>query len=328
MSIFAKVPFEDVVLRSHEMLPTEYRVLTYLYGRKNRKTGQCNPRKAMIARDLHIDRSNVSRALDGLVKRGWIALDDDQNWQFFIPVTMGKPTLPFAPRRGGRNVVKITTKPNVENVVNLTTNEPEIKEDDVVNLTTEVCDIRTPVLSIYPKAERARNISSSLTEKEQSIEQNKNTLSKTTSEKVHRIFGHWQAVFNHPTSKLTNERKRYVNTRLKEGYTEAEIILAIDGCANSPHHMGMNDQGKVYDDLTLICRSGSKLEQFIGYNNRNKENHNGSHNKPSSEREKSSERSENGYRMVAELRRIAAEENQRRLSSGDDGGNPQNPLAR
>lgn len=171
MTIFAKVPFEDVVLRSHEMLPTEYRVLTYLYGRKNRKTGQCNPRKAMIARELHIDRSNVSRALDGLVKRGWIALDDDQNWQFFIPVTMGKPTLPFAPRRGGRNVVKITTKPNVENVVNLTTNEPETPEEKRGILTTQLCDIRTPVLSIYPISENAHYISSSLTEKEQSIEQ-------------------------------------------------------------------------------------------------------------------------------------------------------------
>ena len=79
------------------------------------------------------------------------------------------------------------------------------------------------------------------------------------------VFEYWQTVLNHPTAKLTPERKRSIESRLKDGSSPAQITQAIDGCCNSPHHMGENDRNAVYDDLTLICRSGSKLEQFIGY---------------------------------------------------------------
>lgn len=77
------------------------------------------------------------------------------------------------------------------------------------------------------------------------------------------IFEYWQKIMNHPQSKFTNDRKTKVEARLKEGYTKEQIIQAIDGCASSEHHMGKNDQGTVYDDLTLICRNGSKLEWFM-----------------------------------------------------------------
>ena len=77
------------------------------------------------------------------------------------------------------------------------------------------------------------------------------------------IFEYWQKIMNHPQSKFTKDRKAKVEARLKEGYTKEQIIQAIDGCASSEHHMGKNDQGTVYDDLTLICRNGSKLEWFM-----------------------------------------------------------------
>jgi hypothetical protein len=38
----------------------------------------------------------------------------------------------------------------------------------------------------------------------------------------------------------------------------ADILRAIDGCAASEFHTTGG-----YDDLTLICRNGSKLEAFI-----------------------------------------------------------------
>jgi hypothetical protein len=50
---------------------------------------------------------------------------------------------------------------------------------------------------------------------------------------------------------------------LKDGYSEDDIITAITSCAKSPYHMGQNDNGTIYDDLTLICRNGEKLEGFI-----------------------------------------------------------------
>lgn len=82
---------------------------------------------------------------------------------------------------------------------------------------------------------------------------------------VSAVFSYWQTRLNHPTAKLTAERKRKVQARLREGYSVEQIKQAIDGCASSPFHLGQNDNGQVYDDLELICRNGSKIEQFIQY---------------------------------------------------------------
>lgn len=100
------------------------------------------------------------------------------------------------------------------------------------------------------------------------------------SEEVSWIFSYWQSALNHPTAKLTAERKRKIEARLKEGYSVEQIIQAIDGCAASPFHRGQNDTGQVWDDLELICRNGSKLESFIsrkGNLNGNSNATNGNH---------------------------------------------------
>lgn len=81
---------------------------------------------------------------------------------------------------------------------------------------------------------------------------------------IDEIFAYWQKVMDHPTAKLISSRSRAIAARLNEGYTVDEIKLAIDGCRSSSFHMGDNLHRTVYDDLTLICRDGAKLEQFIG----------------------------------------------------------------
>lgn len=86
---------------------------------------------------------------------------------------------------------------------------------------------------------------------------------KSIAGEIQEIFNYWVKVMNKPKAKLIGARVTKIRARLKEGYTVDEIKLAIDGCANSPHHMGQNDTSTVYDDLTLICRSGDKVEIFI-----------------------------------------------------------------
>lgn len=81
---------------------------------------------------------------------------------------------------------------------------------------------------------------------------------------VRQVFEHWiRATGRNPkTTKLTPDRKTKVEARLREGYTVADILRAIEGLAASPFHRGENQQGTRYDDLALLCRSGSKLESF------------------------------------------------------------------
>lgn len=74
------------------------------------------------------------------------------------------------------------------------------------------------------------------------------------------LFLYWQRQTGHPNAKPTHDRLAKVRARLNENYTPDQIRAAIDGAAAQPF---VNDDGKVFDDLELICRTGSKLEGFI-----------------------------------------------------------------
>jgi len=90
-----------------------------------------------------------------------------------------------------------------------------------------------------------------------------NNKPMSTNADVRLVFDHWVLVMKKTgQAKLTKKRSSCVTARLREGYTTDQLKSAIDGCARSPHHMGQNDTGTVYDDLELICRSGEKVEHF------------------------------------------------------------------
>lgn len=85
--------------------------------------------------------------------------------------------------------------------------------------------------------------------------------SGVTKEDARDLFEYWQRACGHPQAKATRDRIAKVHARLREGYTPEQIREAIDGAARGAF---VNDAGKRFDDLELICRSGSKLESFIG----------------------------------------------------------------
>lgn len=83
----------------------------------------------------------------------------------------------------------------------------------------------------------------------------------TSDAKIAReLFAYWQQRCNHPKAKPGRDRLAKVKARLAEGYTPEDIRTAIDGAAVGAH---VNDDGQRFDDLELICRSGSKLELFM-----------------------------------------------------------------
>lgn len=86
---------------------------------------------------------------------------------------------------------------------------------------------------------------------------------KVELEAARRVFQHWQKRMVKPKAKLTDGRKRVVLARLKDGYTLKQLKQAIDACSASEFHMGDNDRKTPFNDLTLILRSGEKLEQFL-----------------------------------------------------------------
>lgn len=109
----------------------------------------------------------------------------------------------------------------------------------------------------------ARPSQPSAAQAKQPEERTKNGRAPATDDEhrtVSDLFEHWQLRCNHPTSKPTRERRQKIAARLREGYTPDQIRAAIDGAARAPF---VSDEGKRFDDLELICRTGSKLESFI-----------------------------------------------------------------
>lgn len=78
---------------------------------------------------------------------------------------------------------------------------------------------------------------------------------------VVECFTYWQDRCGHPQAKLTADREAKIKARLREGYSVQEIRQAINGAARGAF---VNDAGKRFDDIELICRKGSKLEDFMG----------------------------------------------------------------
>jgi hypothetical protein len=81
---------------------------------------------------------------------------------------------------------------------------------------------------------------------------------------VRQVFTEWQRIMRRPRATLTEQRRRAIQTRLKEGYPADRIVRAIRGCAGSDFHMarGQYKGQSQYNDLTLICRNATKLEEF------------------------------------------------------------------
>ena len=77
------------------------------------------------------------------------------------------------------------------------------------------------------------------------------------------VFDHWQSVMGSPRSKLDAKREKVIKGALKAGYSSDDLCKAIDGCALSPFHMGLNDQRTKYNGIDLILRNADQIDKFV-----------------------------------------------------------------
>lgn len=89
---------------------------------------------------------------------------------------------------------------------------------------------------------------------------------KAVASDVDDVWSHYLITFEgfFKRMTLTKERKTKIQERLKE-FSVGEIKQAISNIRKSPYHVGQNDKGKFYADITFICRNDSKLEEWINY---------------------------------------------------------------
>jgi hypothetical protein len=87
---------------------------------------------------------------------------------------------------------------------------------------------------------------------------------KTRAARTDPVFAHWVEVMGKgPTTILNAARKAKLKARRAEGYTDAQLCQAVDGCKLSRLHMGKNDSGEPYNDLATILKDGTVTEKHI-----------------------------------------------------------------
>lgn len=92
----------------------------------------------------------------------------------------------------------------------------------------------------------------------------RNTDTSDKPDAVLNLFELWKVEYNHPKAKLDDKRKKKIQAALKL-YSFADLVRAIKGYKNSPHHMGKNDRNEVYDDIELFLRDAKHIDQGLKY---------------------------------------------------------------
>lgn len=81
---------------------------------------------------------------------------------------------------------------------------------------------------------------------------------------VETVFQHWRTVHGHPRSQLDPKRRRVIQAAL-ERYSVDDLCESISGYRNSPHHMGQNDRGTVYDDIEIFLRDAKHIDAGLAF---------------------------------------------------------------
>lgn len=85
---------------------------------------------------------------------------------------------------------------------------------------------------------------------------------RAASAQVQRVFDRWREILGHERARLDAVRRRVIEARLADGYSETDLELAFYGCKFSAFHQGDNRSGMVYDSITLILRDADHVERL------------------------------------------------------------------
>ena len=78
-----------------------------------------------------------------------------------------------------------------------------------------------------------------------------------------RLFQYWKDLMGYKRARFDDKRRRVLTGRRREGYSEEDLRLAIEGCFLSPFHQGENERNTRYDDIVLIFRDASHVDKFV-----------------------------------------------------------------
>lgn len=87
------------------------------------------------------------------------------------------------------------------------------------------------------------------------------TASPPATGDVETVFDAWRESTGKHRAVLDQKRRRVITSRLKD-FPVDELVDAVKGWRHSAHHRGENDRHTVYNELELLLRDATHVEQF------------------------------------------------------------------
>ena len=263
-------------------LPTaEKMVLLALCHCHNDETAKCNPMVKVLQEMTGLSNVSIAKYLKDLQERGYLTIHRKQgkrgcyvinNPDLWESKLLGNETVQYSEKgingqeNDGQDELSEVKDVNFRNEADsLLKDDSEVKQvnfrsevgsfQKLSSLTSEVKDVNFP---IYREKEKKRNRKGI----EKEIPPKPPKPGGVPQIEIEQVFNHWKSVMDSPRSRLDDKRKAVISKALKL-YSVAELMEAIDGCAMSDWHMGMNDRHARYNGLDLILRNAEKIDKFI-----------------------------------------------------------------
>jgi hypothetical protein len=88
------------------------------------------------------------------------------------------------------------------------------------------------------------------------------TKSRAKPNPCEEVFKFWQITLSHEKAILDDKRKKFISSALKN-FSVDDLKMAIVGCSLTPHNMGQNEAGEIYDKISVIFKDAEQIERFI-----------------------------------------------------------------
>jgi len=243
---------DEAIWCADEIPAGAFRMYTYFCLRRDHNTGICFPSLGATAADLDMGYTYASTMRKALLEAKWIALENGQI----------RPLKGFDNSGNAEGMFRKpeTKVPQKRKPVSKTRKESSAKPEHLIPPEFRKNGRGVPqkrnIVSAKPELPYIEP--AQLTSRTNQVE----PAEKPPSPVV-EVFDYWKTKLNHSTARCSEDRKRLINGRLKEGYSVADLKRAIDGCAASEWHRGKNDRNRAFDGLDLILRNGSHVDKFI-----------------------------------------------------------------
>ena len=134
-----------------------------------------------------------------------------------------------------------------------------------VDASYRVRDLEDQLAGMVTTVEKQARMIGSL---ERRVTQEEDIESHPRGSEIVALIDRWKARCRHEKARTSADRVKLVKARLKDGYSPAEIAMAIDGLASVPYVVNAQrraegNESQRYDQLKHALNGGQDLERFV-----------------------------------------------------------------